>query len=143
MCVLACPGYAVDQYVTSLYPTIFSSKCVVQFEATVEVCCNLSLPCYRTPCAEGYYAYGGAVECTPCPEGSYCPSATNGPNICPLGKYSEARSTNCTTCEAGFRCPEAPGNIYLYLDTSDNLCICLRTLGQFVHLCLRIREKVS
>ena len=66
---------------------------------------------YSTACAPGFFAYGGAVACSPCPEGSYCPSAIEGPTLCPLGKYSEARSTNCTTCEAGLRCPEAPGSL--------------------------------
>ena len=90
------------------------------------------------PCAEGYYAYGGAVECTPCPEGSYCPSATDGPNTCPLGKYSEARSTNCTTCEAGFRCPESPGNLYFL----GNLYIYNINFRKVIHLHLRLTPRI-
>lgn len=98
-----------------------------------KMCPTANINMEEIPCDAGYYNGGtGAVSCSPCDAGSYCPymwdvsgngntqltdcpaghecttSLLHAPTPCPAGKF-QATSTNdgttCADCTAGFYCP--------------------------------------
>ncbi len=55
-------------------------------------------------CPAGTYSGTGAIDCTPCPEGTHCPAGSKAPINCPAGQYAPINSTKCKPCEKGFKC---------------------------------------
>lgn len=58
-----------------------------------------------TECQPGTFAIGGALQCTTCPRGHFCPYTTEAvANLCISGTYAVGGQTNCTACPAGKAC---------------------------------------
>ena len=72
--------------------------------------CSSDITTTPTACSEGSYrgSEGGVsqAECTACPVGAICASASTSPTLCSAGSFNPFESKHeCTSCSPGFICP--------------------------------------